>query len=128
MCRGTLRMRSSTAALVMPCSRRRWTKRSRVRAEVMPIPARRRSAIQAIQPAGERGKHRMAREIDLQRSHRDIAVRHGVEVGSGAAFLLGARGSYPVDRTSARILGAHHRLGAVTVAESAGAEATQLRE
>ncbi len=82
MWRGTFRIRSSTARLVMPCSLRRWTSRSRVRAEVMPMPAKRASTIQVVQPGLHAGDGRMAREIDLQGSHGNEAFLDGVEVGA----------------------------------------------
>src|SRR5579872_1268306 len=126
--RGTLRMRSSTARLAMPCSRRRCTSRSRVRAEVMPMPAIRRSAIEAFQPAPDCGQRAVAREVDVQRRHRDVAACHCVEVGAGTGVLLRARRTNPVDRTAARILGAHHRSRAVAKAEAARAKAAQLPE
>ena len=53
--RGTLRMRSSTASFVMPCSRRRAISRSRVRAEVMPMPLTRVLVPHVAKPA--RGVH-----------------------------------------------------------------------
>src|SRR5579862_7907903 len=118
-------MRSSTARLLMPCSRNRWTRRSRVRAEVIPIPDMRRSAIDGIQPAGKRRQRGVAREIHLQWSHGHVTLRNGVEVGSRTLVFLCTGGTDPVDGASARILGAHRRLGAVSVAESTGAKTAQ---
>src|SRR5256885_5642335 len=81
-------MRSSTARFAMPCSRNRCTSRSRVRAEVMPMPDRRRSVIDAFQPGPDRGQRRVTGEVDLQGSHRDISLGDGVEVGPGTRVLL----------------------------------------
>src|SRR2546425_11911652 len=115
-------MRSSTARFAMPCSRKRCTSRSRVRAEVMPMPDRRRSVIDAFQPGPYRGQRRVTGEVDLQGSHRDISLGDGVEVGPGTRVLLRPGRTDPVHRTPAGVLGAHDRLGTVAIAEPAGAE------
>src|SRR5215472_18671220 len=99
MWRGTLRIRSRTARLAMPCSRSRWTRRSRVRAEVMPMPVSRRSVIDAFQPAADGGQCAVAREIDLERRHRYEALGDRVEVRAGPCVLLGPRWPDPEHRT-----------------------------
>src|SRR5687767_7072996 len=129
MCRGTLRMRSSTARLRMPCSCRRWISRSRVRAEVMPMPAK-RMLIARVRSRPEPGAQRIQGiaigQVHGERRHRDIAVGYGVEVRAGACILAGAGGTDPVDRTAARIFGANHVLGAVAIAEARDLDALHL--
>src|SRR5712672_2509464 len=120
MWRGRFRILSRTVRLVMPCSRRRCTSRSRVRAEVMPMPDRRRSVIDAFQPAPDCGQGRVTGEVDLQRRHRDVSLGDGVEVGTRTRVLLRAGGTDPVHRTPARVLRPHDRLGTVAIAEPAG--------
>src|SRR6202521_6484597 len=109
----------------MPCSRKRCTSRSRVRAEVIPIPDRRRSVIDAFQPGPDCGQCRMTGEVDLQGSHRDISLGNGIEVGTWTRVLLRPGGTNPVHRTPARVLRAHARLGPVAIAEPAGAKPPQ---
>src|SRR5207248_2283678 len=109
----------------MPCSRRRCTSRSRVRAEVMPMPDRRRSVIDAFQPGPDCGQCRVAGEVDLQGSHRDVSLGDGVEVGAGTRVLLRPGGTDPVHRTPARVLRAHDRLGTGAIAEPADAKAPE---
>src|SRR5579872_1808813 len=124
--RGTLRMRSSTARLAMPCSLRRWTRRSRVRAEVMPMPVRRTSVINAFQPARQGGQGRVTCQIDLQGRHRDIPFRDRMKVRPGSGLLLGPGRTDPIDGPAMGILGAHDRLGGVAETQASGAKAPQL--
>src|SRR5579883_2395184 len=123
MCRGTLRIRSRTARLVMPCSRRRWTSRSRVRAEVIPMPENRRSGMDAFQPLLYGGERRMACQIDLQGSHGNPTLGDGFEIGSRSGILLRPGGPHPVHRPPARIVGGHDGLGAMAIAEARAAKA-----
>src|SRR5579872_7241155 len=128
MWRGTLRTRSSTSGFTMPCSRSLCTSRSRVRAEVMPIPLRRRSTIDAVQPVRDQVERGVARHIDLQRRHRDEALRDGVEVGSGPGVLLRTCWTNPVHLSTARIAGGHDPLRAMTKAQTCAAKASQTLE
>ena len=70
----------------------------------------------------ESRQRRVAGEIDLQRRHRDVALRDGVEIGAGPGILSGAGGATQYTGrprgSSARIDG----LGAVPVAEPAWRE------
>src|SRR5581483_6578457 len=92
----------------------------------MPIPASRTSAMETLQPTLDRRQCGVAGQIDLQRGHRDIALCNGIEVGSRAGILAGAGGPDPVYGSAARILRRNDGLGAMTVTESAGAEAVEL--
>ena len=77
----------------MPWSRRRCTSRSRVRAEVMPMPAKRGSVghgCTPVEPFATLVERRMAGEVRLQRRHRDEPLRDRVEVGARARLLLPA--------------------------------------
>src|SRR5271156_5630186 len=96
MCRGTLRIRSNTERFVIPWSLKRCTSRSRVRADVIPIPAKRTSAIDTFQPTLHNRQRGVSGQIDLQRGHRDVVLCNGGEVGSGAGIVLGAGGADPV--------------------------------
>src|SRR5579872_6466788 len=113
MCRGTLRIRSSTSGFAIPCSRNRCTSRSRVRAEVMPMPLRRRSTIDAFQPLRHELERAVPGEIDLQRRHRDEPLRYGVEVRPRPGILLRSSGSDPVDLAAPRIARGYDALRAV---------------
>src|SRR5512145_3332043 len=134
-CRGTLRIRSSTSGLTMPCSRRRATSRSRVRAEVMPIPLTLlwsftpasvvRSFRAPGKPLADLAERGMARQVDLQRRDRDVAAGHRVEIGALAGVGALARRADPVDRSAARIAGPHHRRRTVPVPQARGADAAQ---
>src|SRR5580692_685585 len=126
MWRGTFLMRSRTARLLMPCSRRRCTRRSRVRALVMPMPDSRVSAIERSKPGRQLRQRGMPREVDLQRRHGYEPLGDGVEVGARAGVLLGPGRADPVDRAPARVLGPHDPLGAVAVAQAAGTKPAQL--
>src|SRR5882672_2669356 len=101
----------------MPPSFSRCTSRSRVRAEVMPMPLTRGSTIDAPQPFIETFERRMTRQIDLQRCHRYEPVPYGVEIRARTGFLLRSGGTHPIDRSAAWILGAHDRLGAMPESE-----------
>src|SRR5277367_3846635 len=105
-CRGTLRIRSNTRASVMPCSCRRCTKRSRVRAEVMPIPLSRGPSMKLLmrEPLLQFGQSRMARQIDLQRRDGREAFGHGVKIRAGSGVLACPGVAHPVDVAAARVL------------------------
>src|SRR5580698_714286 len=128
MCRGTLRMRSSTSGFTMPWSRSRWTSRSRVRADVIPMPLRRRSTIEAFQPVRHHVERVVAREVDLQRCHGNEALRHRVEVRTRSGILLWTGGADPVDLSAARIARGHDALGAMSESEPCAAESPQACE
>src|SRR5882757_3810016 len=128
MWRGTLRTRSSTARFEMPCSRRRCTSRSRVRAEVMPIPANRTSAIDAFQPALHGRQCGVSGQVDLQRRHGNIALCDGVEVRPWTGVLLRSSWADPVYGAASRILRPDDGFGSVAVTESGRAKATKLLE
>src|SRR5262245_12289798 len=119
-------MRSSTAALRMPLSLRRCTSRSRVRADVMPMPSRRRSTIDTPQPARQLLESAGPRQIDLQRGHRDEAARDGAEIRARTGVLLRTRRSDPIDGTALWVLRAHHGFGAMAVAEPRRLQTLQL--
>src|SRR5579883_2821936 len=122
MWRGTLRIRSSTARLVMPCSRSRCTSRSRVRAEVMPMPESLMSGMNTFQPALQIGQRGVACQIDLQGRHGDETLSDGLEVGAGTGILLRSHRPDPIHRSASRILRAHDRLGTVAIAEASAAK------
>src|ERR1700751_1907885 len=92
----------------------------------MPIPERRRSVIDPFQPGTERSERAMPYEVDLQRRHGDTPLGNCVAVGTRPRFLLRARGTDPVHRAAAWILGSHHGRRAMAIAETAGTEAPQL--
>src|SRR6056297_4141191 len=117
MWRGTARMRSSTRSSRMPPARSRSTSRLRVRAYVMPMP---RCAVLSIigEPGAHVVQHLVAGEVHLQRRHGDTPAGDGIEVGAGPRILAAAGRTDPVDGLVLRVPVAHHRLGAMTEAES----------
>src|SRR5271165_3972265 len=127
-CRGTLRMRSRIRRSAIPCSCSRCTSRSRVRAEVMPMPLKRGPSMKLvkIEPPLEIRKRRMAGQIDLQRSDGRITLRDSVEVRAGARVLSGACIAHPVYVAAARILHFDDGLGAMPAAEARHLDAAQL--
>src|ERR1700730_14169970 len=127
-CRGTLRIRSSTRRSVIPCSCRRCTSRSRVRAEVMPIPLRRGPSMKLLklEPLLQFGQSGMTRQIDLQGSDGRKASGHGMEIRTGSCVLAGAGVSHPIDVAAPRIFRLHDRLSAMPAAESRYLDAPQL--
>ena len=68
----------------------------------------------------------MAREIDLQRRHRHVALGNGIEVGAGTIVLALARHANPVDHAAARIHGLYRTLGTVPMPEPRRLEAAQF--
>src|SRR6185312_5124654 len=104
------------------------TNRSRVRADVMPMPESRRSGMNAFQPMLQGGQRRMARKIDLQGSHRNITLGDGLEVGAGPGILLRPGGSDPVNGPAARIVRGQDGLRAVAKPEPRAAKALERRE
>src|SRR3984957_13545458 len=127
-CRGTLRIRSSTRRSIMPCSCKRCTKRSRVRAEVMPIPLRRGPSMKLLklEPLLQFGQSGMSRQIDLQGSDGRKAFRHGMKIRAWSGVLAGAGVAHPVDIAAPRIFRLHDRLAAVAAAKPRHLDAPQL--
>src|SRR5579863_5635669 len=119
-CRGTFRMRSSTRGSEIPCSCRRCTRRSRVRAEVMPIPLRRGPSMKLLklEPFRKFGQRRVTRQIDLQRRNGCKSIGHGMEIGAGSRVLTGARIAHPVHVAASGIFGLDDRLAAMPAAEA----------
>src|ERR1035441_3299326 len=112
----------------MPCSRSASTSRSRVRADVMPMPLRRGPSVKLLklEPALEFGQSRVARQIDLQGSDGREAFGDGVKIGARTRILTGARGSHPEHISAARILGGHNRFAAMPAAEARDFDAAQF--
>src|SRR5689334_10406060 len=94
----------------------------------MPIPAKRRSAIDIFQPTLHGRQRGVSGQIDLQRGHRNKALVDSVEIRSGSGILLCASGTDPVYGSPARIPCRNDGLGAMAVAESARTKATKLVE
>src|SRR3990172_1826283 len=99
-------------------------RRSRVRAEVIPMPA-----LSAINPGNlseilEPRRHliecSITGQIDVQRGDRYALLADGVEIGSRPGIGLRAGRTDPVDRLAVRIAGAHRRLGLVAVPQAGG--------
>src|SRR3982075_1313681 len=118
-CRGTLRIRSSTRRSVIPCSCKRCTRRSRVRAQVMPIPLRRGPSMKLLklEPLLQFGQSGMTRQIDLQRSDGRKAFGHGMKIRPGPGVLAGTGVSHPVDIAAPGIFRLDDRLAAMAAAE-----------
>src|SRR5476651_1828646 len=112
----------------MPCSRSRCTSRSRVRAEVMPIPLRRGPSVKLLklEPALEFGQSRVARQIDLQGSDGRETLGNGVKIGARTRVLTVPRGSHPIHVAAARVLGGHNRFAAVPAAEARNFDPSQF--
>ena len=119
MCRGTLRMRSSTdevgdalllQALNQPVARARG--RHADAGEAIAVHA------SAPEPAAQSVERGVVGEIDRQRRDGDIAFGDRVKVRAGSRVLAGARRPHPVHRTAARIFGLDHRFGAMPIAET----------
>ena len=116
----------------MPGSRSRVTSRSRVRAEVMPMPETRESLIvvasrrAAAQPLVEVRQRRVAREIDLQAASptRSRSPRHRSRCLRPRRRP--PRGPDPVHRTTARIGALDNGLGAMTMTEACRTKTAQL--
>src|SRR5271168_4978813 len=127
-CRGTLRIRSSTRRSVIPCSCKRCTRRSRVRADVMPIPLSRGPSMKLLnlEPFLQLRYRRMARQVDLQRSDGGESLRDGMKIRARSGILAGTGVAHPVDAAAPRVLGLHDRLAAVTAAEARHLDASQL--
>src|SRR5450631_165980 len=104
----------------MPWSCSRCTNRSRVRAEVMPIPLRRGPSIKLLkfQPTLQLGQRRMTRQVDLQRRDGCITLRDRMKVGAGPCVLARAGGSDPIDISATRVLRTHYPLRSMTIAET----------
>src|SRR5271167_1543991 len=100
----------------MPCSCRRCTSRSRVRADVMPIPLKREpstAALLELEPALDFGERGMPGQVDLQRRDRRETRGDRVKVGARTGVLTGARRADPKHILTARVLRAHDRLAAM---------------
>src|SRR5690606_40172807 len=98
------------------------TSRSRVRAEVMPMPEKRTSATwPPVEPLSHAAERRMARQVDLQRRDRHEALADGVEIGTRPRFLPRAGRTDPEHRPAPRVARAADRLGAMPVTEARGA-------
>src|ERR1700689_179147 len=112
----------------MPCSCNRCTKRSRVRAEVMPIPLRRGPSIKLLnlEPAFEVDQGSMPRQVNLQRRDGSVALRHSVKICARTRVLAGAGISHPIHLAPARVQCLDDGLRAVTVAEPRHLDAAQL--
>src|ERR1700722_10172824 len=125
--RGTFRIRSSTRLSAIPCSWSRCTSRSRVRAEVMPIPLSRGPSMKLLkfQPLLHCGYCRMARQIDLQGSDGRIPVRHGMKVRARSRILAGTGVTHPIDIAAARIFRLHDRLAAMAAAQASHLDSPQ---
>src|SRR5580704_9306370 len=106
-CRGTFWIRSSTRRSTIPCSCRRCTKRSRVRAEVMPMPLSRGPSMKLfkLEPLLQFGQSGMTGQVDLQGSDGCKAFGHGMEIRARAGVLTGPGIAHPVDIAAARVLG-----------------------
>src|SRR5580700_7891503 len=127
-CRGTFRMRSSTRGSEIPCSCRRCTRRSRVRADVMPIPLRRGPSMKLLklEPFRKFRQRRMTRQIDLQRGNGRKPFGHGMEIRAGSCVLTGPGIAHPVYVAASGILGLDDRLAAMPAAEAGHLDAAQL--
>src|ERR1700688_1567831 len=127
-CRGTLRIRSSTLRSVMPCSCKRCTRGSRVRAEVMPIPLRRGPSMKLLklEPLLQFGQSGMTGQIDLQGSDGCETLGDRMKIRTGSGILAGPGVAHPVDIAAARIFRLHDRLAAVAAAEPRHLDAPQL--
>src|SRR5208337_4834290 len=112
----------------MPCSCSRCTNRSRVRAEVIPMPLRRGSSMKLLKrkPTLEFGQRHVPRQIDLQRRDGGKALRDRVKVRARSRILALARGSDPIHIAAARVLGAHDRFAAMARTEPRHSNPAQL--
>src|ERR1700693_1012807 len=118
-CRGTFRIRSSTLRSVIPCSCRRCTRRSRVRAEVMPIPLSRGPSMKLLklEPLLQFGQSGMTRQIDLQGSDGRKDFAHALKIRAPSGVLSGADVPIPLDIAAPRFFRIHDRVVAVVDAE-----------
>src|ERR1017187_8786181 len=112
----------------MPCSCSRCTSRSRVRADVMPMPLRRGPSVKLLklESALEFGKSRVARQIDLQWRDGRETPGNGVKIRARTRVLTGTRGSHPVHVAAARVLGGHNRFAAMPAAEARDLDPAQF--
>src|ERR1700722_389218 len=127
-CRGTFWIRSSTRRSMIPCSCRRCTSRSRVRAEVMPMPLSRGPSMKLfkLEPLLQFGQSGMPGQIDLQGRDGREALGHGMKIRTGSGVLARSGVAHPVDIAAARILGLHDGLAAMAAAEAGDPDAAQL--
>src|SRR5580692_5524198 len=127
-CLGTLRTRSSTRRSTIPCSCRRCTGRSRVRAEVMPMPLSRGPSMKLLklEPFLQLGQRCMTGQIDLQGSDGGKPFRHGMEVRARSRVLAIAGIADPVHIAPPRIFCPHDGLAAMAAAEAGHLEAAEL--
>src|ERR1700728_647724 len=127
-CRGTLRIRSSTRRSTIPCSCRRCTRRSRVRAEVMPMPLSRGPSMKLLklEPFVQLRQRRMTGQIDLQGRDRGKPFCHGMEIRARSGILATAGIAHPVHVAPSRIFCLHDGLAAMTAAEACHLEAAEL--
>src|SRR5258708_3369795 len=127
-CRGTLRIRSSTRRSLMPCSCRRCTSRSRVRAEVMPMPLSRGPSMKLLklEPLLQFGQSGVTGQVDLQWSDGRKAFGHRMKIRAGPGVLPVTGITHPLDIATARILGLDDGLAAMPAAEASHLDAAQL--
>src|SRR6202051_163347 len=127
-CRGTFRIRSSTRRSVIPCSCRRCTRRSRVRAEVMPIPLSRGPSMKLLklEPLLQFGQSGVAGQIDLPGSDGGKTFGAGLKIRAGPRVLTGTGVAPPVDIAASRVFRLHDRLAAMAAAEPRHLDAPQL--
>src|SRR5258708_882703 len=112
----------------MPCSCSRCTNRSRVRAEVMPMPLRRGPSIKLLnlEPAPKIVERRMARQVDLQGCNRSVPLGHRMKVRARSGILPRAGIAHPIYLPSPRIFRSDNGLGAVPVPQPGHLDAPQL--
>ena len=75
---------------------------------------------------GDLVERRVRREVHLDRRHRHVARRDGVEIGAGPRVLARAGGPDPLDRPIVRIERFDGGLGLVPKAEPRRAKALEL--
>src|SRR5262245_10168787 len=122
----------------MPLSRRRSTRRSRTRCDVIPEPMasgcnRMRSVMPRApgrgwddDPAGDLLERVVARQVDLDRRDRNVAGPHGVEIRTGARVLLGASRADPPPLAAARVLLRDAGFGTMPVAQARDFESAHV--
>src|SRR3984957_12151316 len=127
-CLGTLRMRSSTRRSTIPWSCRRCTRRSRVRAEVMPMPLSRGPSMKLLklEPFLQLGQRRVTGQIHLQGSDRGKPFGHGMKIRARPCVLAIAGITHPVHIAPPRILCPHDGLAAMAAAEAGDPDAAYL--
>src|SRR6266404_7976039 len=99
----------------MPCSCKRCTRRSRVRAEVMPMPLSRGPSMKLlkVEPPLQFGQSGVTCQIDLQRRDGCKALGDGMKIGAGSGVLALTGVAHPVHIAASRVLRLHDRLAAM---------------